>query len=216
MIRMPTTMVIFISALILIVSLSTCVSFSKTNWQHHPTRKSTVAQETKNVSRCKEVSPDRLDSMLSKYDVFLRKNEEEMIKWDNSFDPTLNFRPRTEQVKNNLIDRTQCVVQQRKNLKRLSQQSLCPWKRNMAVRADKHPSVRSYVKCTCDRCALLASNNSLPFSMYDCVPVFMSKPVLLREEECDADGFQKWTRSVEEISMACVCALKFVMINYGV
>ena len=43
--------------------------------------------------------------MLSEYDVFLRKHEEEMIKWDNSFDPTLNIRPRGEQVKNNLIDR---------------------------------------------------------------------------------------------------------------
>ena len=39
---------------------------------------------------------------------------------------------------------------------------------------------------------------------YQCVPVLQAKPVLLRHNECNAQGYYRWIPSTEMVNIACV------------
>ena len=172
------------------------------------------------ANECKELGQDRLDQLLFERDTLMRRRDEFKMRKNAHYDPTPNTPNEAANTNSllllsQLVDQSDCIVQNRKHMRKLGEKAVCPWKRQTTpVRADKYPWIRSFAKCTCDRCAPLSANSSLP--NYGCMPVRVNMPVLERQARCDTEGFQVWTPNVEEVSVACVCALKTTVTNYGV
>lgn len=166
-----------------------------------------------NNMHCVDPGQEYLETFYSDFQIFYRKRLEKM-KVQKSL--VLSMRRISS---SNLIDNTQCNIEQRSTLG-INQASVCPWRYHNSLSSDLFPMWRKQVKCTCDDCTLLQSDftqrrkksndnghRSGTGNVYGCLPVLRSEPVLTRGK-CGSDGFYEWIPSTEQVNTACVCAYK--------
>jgi hypothetical protein len=108
-----------------------------------------------------------------------------------------------------LFDETGCHLEKKSAVDKTRQSSqrqktTCPSTVVMREREQSWPRRVAEIKCTCSRCNL-PGDFKLSTSVYRCMPVLVPKPMLLREDKCDAEGFHMWSDSVEMVNMGCTC-----------
>jgi hypothetical protein len=111
-----------------------------------------------------------------------------------------------------LFEETGCVDKaSNKTLQYERHKSTCPWEVVTKERDDSWPIRVAEAKCTCSQCNSV-DDVVLSKGIYRCMPVMIQSPVLLREDECDAEGFYKWSEAIELINYGCTCALSLNLI----
>lgn len=83
---------------------------------------------------------------------------------------------------------------------------VCPWHWLTAIRDDRFPFKRSNAKCNCANCQAKTIYDSDTFKLSGCQTESVLMPVLFRETV--VNDTEKWTFYLEEVPVACVCALK--------
>jgi hypothetical protein len=148
---------------------------------------------------CSYPSNDYLESVLLEYFSYYRKYQESIYEKLLNNEEISNQNYETGRY-SHFVENTECLHLNR-NKTRINHQSLCPWQYVITHRLDRYPFYRKQVKCTCENCSNIKSKKD-----FKCMPIVKTQPVLLRTG-CSQDGYYKWIPSVEEVNVACVCAL---------
>ncbi|RNA16136.1 interleukin 17 [Brachionus plicatilis] len=157
-----------------------------------------------NSKSCLNPNQEYLELLYSEYSIFFRKQEELLVKLES---PSKNEKYLTE------TDDSQCNINER-NTTTINKRSICPWKYKLNIRFDRFPPYRAEAKCSCSYCNFIG-NNILPINMYGCLPVLKPIPVLVKQDECDKDGYYIWKPDIDYVNMACTCGFVQNFISHG-
>jgi hypothetical protein len=158
-----------------------------------------IRKRTLSKMDCQEPEIDYLESLYSEFQTYYNKYEEPVRKRIKS---KMHTSEPNASVISRHMENTHCNIDNH-NRTELRERSVCPWKIEHIIRADRFPFKIRSVKCTCDKC--IAFKKELSSQSFKCEPVFRTFPVLVRDK-CRADGYYGWNTSIEEIAISCTCA----------
>lgn len=153
---------------------------------------------------CLNPNQEYLELLFSEYSIYFRKQEELLVNLDSSS-------KKSQYEKEN--DDSQCNTNER-NTTTINKRSICPWKYKLNIRFDRFPPYRAEAKCSCSYCNFIG-NNILPMNMYGCLPVLKPVPVLIKQDECDKDGYFIWKPEIDYVNMACTCGFIHNFVSHG-
>lgn len=153
---------------------------------------------------CLNPNQEYLELLYSEYSIYFRKQEELIVKFNS---PQKN--------EHNLADTddSQCNINER-NTTTINKRSICPWKYKLNIRFDRFPPYRAEAKCSCSYCNFIG-NSILPMNLYGCLPVVKPIPILIKQDECDKDGYYIWKPDIDYVNMACTCGFVQNFISHG-
>ncbi|RMZ96260.1 interleukin 17 [Brachionus plicatilis] len=110
-----------------------------------------------------------------------------------------------------IFENTQCDLINR-TIDFQEQKAVCPRQYKIIHRTNKFPYYIKQTVCTCRAC-FVQPGSSLFEDMYQCLPIWTQKHVLVRDE-CQSDGFFYWKPDYELINTGCTCGTNLALISF--
>lgn len=112
---------------------------------------------------------------------------------------------------NHVFENSECYLTNR-TLNYEEQKSICPRQYKIIYRKNKFPYFIKQTVCTCREC-FVQPNAFLYKDLYQCLPVWSQRHVLVRDE-CQDDGYFYWRPDYELVNTGCTCGTNLALISY--
>ncbi|KAJ8047984.1 Interleukin-25 [Holothuria leucospilota] len=178
--------------------LAVCTATSR--WRFNPSNRVGVMDPVTQEPVKKEPTTETEVTAAVEADGSTRCVDPLMVKDTNSSEESLIKEVEAHAGFDLIINKT-CPITQRTYLlgEPINKRSMCPWHyRKDDGKLDRIPQFLYHAVCNCTNCQMLHAESAV------CTPIITSIPVLYREA-C-SDGVYKYTRTQEQISVACVCS----------
>lgn len=155
---------------------------------------------------CIDPSEDYLHKKLNEFIEATLRYEQIELRY-NKFKRSAVHSISNDQV----FDNSQCDLGNR-TIDFEEQKAICPRQYRIIQRKNMFPFYIKQTMCTCRSC-FVKPGSFLFKDMYQCLPIWSQKHVLVRDE-CQTDGYFYWRPDYELVNTGCTCGTNLALISF--